>query len=143
AVAALKFLKQWDVDEDGLPELDADPIPNQFYGAWPWYGQAVHVSGYWIAALAMMERMAEGSGDHATLDYARKWRATAQKSLDEKLWNGSNYLLFADSTTKKRSDTILANQLAGQWCTRLHGLPGAFPGERVAQSLKTIESTCV
>lgn len=51
-----------------MPELDADPIPNQFYGAWPWYGVAVNVSGVWLAALGMMKRMVEA----AALDRGQK-----------------------------------------------------------------------
>jgi hypothetical protein len=64
----LEFLSNWDRDGDGLPELDADPIPNQFYGAWPWYGVAVNVSGVWLAALGMMKRMVEA----AALDRGQK-----------------------------------------------------------------------
>jgi uncharacterized protein (DUF608 family) len=143
AAKALTFLSQWDCDGDGLPELDADPIPNQFYGAWPWYGVAVHVSGFWISALAMMERMAAAAGDSAMLDYSQKWRSTAQTSLEMKLWNGNGYLLFRDSKTERQSDTILANQLAGQWCTRLHGLPDAFVQSHVATTVATIEATCM
>jgi uncharacterized protein (DUF608 family) len=143
ALKALTFLEQWDHDGDGLPELDSDPIPNQFYGAWPWYGVAVHVSGFWIAALGMMERMATASGDTATAAHVLKWRAKAQTSLEAKLWNGNSYFLFHDLPTNKQSDTIMANQLAGQWCTRLHGLPGVFPEPRIASTLATIESTCV
>jgi uncharacterized protein (DUF608 family) len=143
AVRALDFLSQWDHDGDGLPELDSDPIPNQFYGAWPWYGVATHVSGFWLAALRMMERMAEASQDESTWERCRKWRATAEESLESKLWNGKSYLLFHDPEGKKKSDTVLANQLAGQWCSKLHGLGDAFPANRVNQVLKTIEVTCV
>ncbi len=113
------------------------------HGAWPWYGVAVHVSGFWISALAMMERMAAAAGDSVTVDYSQKWRSTAQTSLETKLWNGNGYLLFRDSKTERQSDTILANQLAGQWCTRLHGLPGVFVQSHVAATLATIESTCM
>jgi non-lysosomal glucosylceramidase len=63
--------------------------------------------------------------------------------LEEKLWNGENYLLFSHAETGTKSDTILANQLAGQWCSRLHGLPGAFPETRVSHTLRTVEATCV
>lgn len=143
AVRALEFLSHWDHDGDGLPELDADPIPNQFYGVWPWYGVSVHVSGFWIAALAMMERMAVAVSDPVTSERCRKWRKAAQASMETKLWNDAAYLLFHDPVTQKKSDTILANQLAGQWCSRLHGLEDTFPPDRVSKTLSAVEDTCI
>ena len=143
AVQALEFLRSCDRDGDGLPELDADPVPNQFYGAWPWYGVAVHVSGFWLSALRMMERMAESAHDTATLERCRTWRSKAQASLEEKLWSDTHYLVFHDPMTGSKSRTVLANQLAGQWSTHLHGLPGAFPSERVGKTLAKIEASCI
>lgn len=52
--------------------------------------------------------------------------------MESKVWDGKNYLLFHEAAINKKSDTILANQLAGQWCSRLHGLPGAVPETRVS-----------
>ncbi|MGH9503724.1 MAG: GH116 family glycosyl hydrolase [Terriglobales bacterium] len=143
ATRALDFLSRWDRNDDGLPELDADPIPNQFYGDWPWYGVAVHVSGFWLAALAMMERMAKAANDGPMQQRCLLWKQKAQKTLEEQLWNEDYYLLYRDSQSGKKCDTVLANQLAGQWCTRLHGLPGAFPGERVGKTLDKIQQCCV
>ena len=140
---ALGFMGTLDRNDDGLPELDADPIPNQFYGAWPWYGVAVHVSGFWLAALLMMERMAEAAGDGATQHHCRLWLDKARKTLEAELGTGDSYLLYRDRAGNQTSDTVLANQLAGQWCTRLHSLPGAFPSERVPAVLAKIEATCV
>ena len=143
AAKALDFLSTWDRNDDGLPELDADPIPNQFYGDWPWYGVAVHVSGFWLAALAMMERMAKATNDKPMQQRCLLWKQKAQKTLEEQLWNDDYYLLYHDSQSGKKCDTVLANQLAGQWCTRLHGLPGAFPGERVGATLAKVQQCCV
>ncbi len=143
AAKALNFLSTWDRNDDGLPELDADPIPNQFYGAWPWYGVAVHVSGFWLAALAMMERMAAAAEDVPMQQRCLSWKKKAEKTLEAQLWNKDYYLLYHDLQSGKRCDTVLANQLAGQWCTRLHGLPGAFPEEHVGRTLGKIEECCI
>jgi non-lysosomal glucosylceramidase len=143
AVKALDFLSTWDRDYDGLPELSADPIPGQFYGAWPWYGVSVYVSGFWLAALAMMERMAADMGDDATQHCCHLWREKAGNTMESKLWNGDGYLLYHDCESWRKSDSILANQLAGQWCSRLHGLPGAFPEENIDQTLSRIGETCI
>jgi len=143
ASQALGFMGTLDRNGDGLPELDADPIPNQYYGAWPWYGVAVHVSGFWLAALLMMERMAGAVGDGATRHHCRLWLDKARKTLEIELGSGDSYLLYRDRAGQRISDTVLANQLAGQWCTHLHSLPGAFPAERVPAVLDKIEATCV
>ncbi len=143
ASKALEFLSTWDRNADGLPELDSDPIPNQFYGAWPWYGVAVHVSGFWLAALAMMERMASAAEDEVMQRRCNLWKVKAEKTLETQLWNQDCYLLYHDLQAGKKCDTVLANQLAGQWCTHLHGLPGAFPGEHVVKTLAKIEECCI
>jgi uncharacterized protein (DUF608 family) len=143
AVKALHFMGTLDGDNDGLPELDADPIPNQFYGAWSWYGVAVHVSGFWLAALLMMERMAGQMGDGNTKHHCRLWIDKARHTLETQLWNGQGYLLYHDRVGQRKSDTVLANQFAGQWCTHLHNLPDAFPPGHVQTVLSNIEATCV
>lgn len=143
AQKALNFMRTLDRNHDGLPELDADPIPNQFYGAWPWFGVAVHVGGFWLASLQMMERMAEAMNDNATAHDCHSWIRKAQFTLETELWNGDAYLLYRDRQGERSSDTILANQLAGEWCARLHDLPPTFPRERVSAVLNKVEATCV
>jgi uncharacterized protein (DUF608 family) len=142
-VKAMDFLSTWDRDYDGLPELEADPIPGQFYGAWHWYGVSVHVSGFWLAALAMVERMAAAIGDAATQHRCHLWGEKAKTALESKLWNGDSYLLYHDIKSQRKSDTILANQLAGQWCSHLHGQPGVFPSNNVRKALSRITQTCI
>lgn len=142
ALKALVYMQSLDGDGDGLPELDADPIPNQFYGDWPWYGLAMHVAGFWLAALRMMERMAAACGDSSTESLCRDWSRRASQAVEEKLWNDSGYLLYHDGVTGRSSDTVLANQLAGQWCTRLHNLPGLYPSDHVLRTMQTVLETC-
>lgn len=138
---ALAFMQTLDRNVDGLPDLEPDPLPNQFYGAWRWVGSATHVNGFWLAALAMMNRMAVAMGDAATVRHCAMWQSAAAQS-QEKHWDGVSYLLYSDPASGQKSETVLANQLAGEWCARLHGLPGAFPPERVQTALATIERLC-
>ena len=140
---ALAYMKGLDRDGDGLADLEPDPIPNQFYNSWPWYGTAVHVNGFWLVALRMVERMAETMGDSATQQECRSWRQLASRSLDDKLWTGNYYLLYRDSEGGRQSDTMLANQLAGEWCARLHGVKGVFPAENVSKALEMIQHRCM
>jgi uncharacterized protein (DUF608 family) len=143
AVQALSYMRSLLGDDDaGLPELDADPIPNQFYGDWPWYGLSIHVAGFWIAAIRMMERMAAVSGDTATESLCREWGRAASQTVERKLWNGSAYLLYRDDRDGRRSETILANQLVGQWCARLHSLPGLYPEDHIHRALDLVLEVC-
>jgi uncharacterized protein (DUF608 family) len=141
--SALAYMKGLDRDDDGLADLEPDPVPNQFYNNWPWYGTAVHVNGLWLAAVAMVERMASAMGDFATAEKCRAWQKLANRSLEEKLWTGTYYLLYSDPATGRRSDTVLTNQLAGEWCTRLHGLGGVFPQENISWTLETVKRCCL
>ena len=136
---AIDYGKSLDRDGDGLLDLEPDPGGNQFYGAWLWYGTATHPDGFWLAALRMGREMAEAIGDGAFANDCRIWFKVGSRSLEEKLWNGDRYLLYHDTETGKKSDTILANQLAGQWLARLHGLADVFPSDRVKTVLETVK----
>ena len=140
---AMEFNLTLDRDCDGLLDCDPWPCGNQFYGDWHWEGAATHCNGYWLAALEMAERMAEAYGDTAFAHVCRTWFALGQKTLEEKLWNGDNYLLWNDTATGKKCDTILSNQLSGQYLAGLHGLGDVFPKDRVKTVLETVKNRVV
>jgi len=142
ARSALEYMQSLDRDGDGLPELDADPIPNQFYGAWPWYGASIYVAGFWIASIRMVQRMARAYGDEATLALCEGWGERASRTVEQLLWDDKAYLLYRESNGGRASDTVLANQLAGQWCARLHSLEPIYPSEHISSSLQTILDLC-
>jgi uncharacterized protein (DUF608 family) len=142
-VRAMNYTMQFDHDGDGLIELDPDPIPNHYYGAWFWYGISVYVNGLWLAALAMSQRMAESVDDYSTAEDVSDWRARATQSLEQKLWRDEAYLLYSDPQTARSSDTVLANQLAGEWCAKLHCLPGVFRNDHVLKALSTVKRVCM
>jgi len=135
---AVAFMQTLDRDHDGLLDLDPWPTGNQFYGAWHWVGTAAHPNGFWIAALLIAEQMAHAAGDVAFAHDCRIVLDKARESLETKLWNGTYYLLYHDTKTGEQSDTILSNQLAGQWLASLHGLPHVFPPDHVQQTLETV-----
>jgi uncharacterized protein (DUF608 family) len=139
---AIQFTQGLDRDTDALPDLEPDPVPNQFYGRWTWRGTAIHVNGLWLAALAMAERMAHAIGDRAFAADCALWRQVAGQSVENKLWAGSHYLVYKDAATGDQSDTVLANQLAGQLCADLHGLEAVFPQERISATLDTVLRLC-
>jgi uncharacterized protein (DUF608 family) len=91
----------------------------------------------------MVKRMAEAMNDLATEQRCEAWQQLAGRSLAEELWTGEYYLLYNDPVTGRCSDTVLANQLAGEWCARLHGLGGVFPAENISKTLETVKRCCV
>jgi uncharacterized protein (DUF608 family) len=108
-----------------------------------WGGIVPHVGGIHMAMARMAERMAEQTGDKPFAEQCRSWIAQGQKSLDEKMWNGSYYLAFWDQKNQKKSDLLFSCQLDGQWMTEQHGLPDVFRSDRVATTLETIKRLSV
>ncbi|MGA2404578.1 MAG: GH116 family glycosyl hydrolase, partial [Syntrophobacteraceae bacterium] len=140
---ALQYTQGLDRDGDGLPDLDPDPIANHYYGNWPWHGAAIHVAGLWLATLQMAARMARAVGDSGFAQDCQVWFETGSRWLEQKLWNGEWYLLYHDSSAGKTSDTILANQLAGQLFAYVHGLQQIVRSDRVNKVLTTVKQRLV
>jgi uncharacterized protein (DUF608 family) len=138
--ALLTFMESLDADGDGLPEVHGS---DQYYDNWPTMaGPAIHVSGYWLATLRIVERMAQTVGERTTVEECRAWYERGLASMEAKLWNEAvgSYLLYHQPETGAKSDSILSDQLLGEWFARLHNLPTIFPDERVRTVLETIWS---
>ncbi len=136
---AIEYLVSLDRDGDGLLDLEPEPTGNQFYGAWSWYGTSPYVAGFWLAALRMAHRMADAVNDPTFARTCQLFIEQGSRALEEKLWNGEYYLLYNDTITGLRSDTILSDQLAGQWIAFLHGLAPVFPPEHAGKVLDTLK----
>ena len=136
--AQTNFLKLVDQDGDGLVDVWGN---SQYYDAWPTMsGAAIHIAGYWLATLRVVERMAEKMGDQTFAEDCRAWYERGSKSMEEKLWNepAGSYLLFHNTSNGERSDTVLSDQLVGQWLAQVHNLPSIFADSRVDRVLETI-----
>jgi uncharacterized protein (DUF608 family) len=112
---------------------------NQFYDVWPWEGTSSYVAGTWLATLAAGRAMAEAVGDRSFAEECASRLERAQRSFDERLWNGSYYRLWSDPANHRTSEVCLANQLMGQWCARISGLNDVLPPQKVAAALDSIE----
>lgn len=126
-----------ETEADGLLDC-AGRNSEQFYDEWFWYGPAIQPNGLWLATIKIVERMAGAMGDNAYAADCRRRAARTATAMEKKLWNGSYYLLYNDSRTGKKSDTILANQLTGEFVGRFHGIGGVFPAENVKKTLTTV-----
>src|SRR5204862_4899420 len=89
------------------------------------------------------ERMARQLGDSGFGEDCRIWLDVGKRSLEQKLWGGEWYWLYNDPATGRKSDSLLANQLAGQMCAYLHGLPSVIPRERVEKVLASVKRLCI
>lgn len=130
---SLAYLKRFDRDGDGLPENDG--VPDQTYDTWPMTGPSAYCGGLWLAALRAAEAMGELLGDGAAVARYRSWR-TAAETAYERLWTGAYYQF--DSSRNGHADSIMADQLCGQWYAQAVGLPDIVPAARVPRVLRTV-----
>ena len=119
-------LEATDTDDDGLP--DHGGIPDQTYDTWPMTGPSAYGGSLYLGALAAMEAMHRrlGHGDRADADATRRARAGA--AFERRLWRGSYYAYDDGGATS--SNSVMADQLAGQWYADVTGLGDLVAPER-------------
>lgn len=118
---------------------------DEWWEGFDWLGMTAHAGGLRISNMYLAERMATAMGDREFADQCREWIRQGQSSLEEKMWNEKtgSYLLWYDPRIEKLNDSIMANQLDGEWNNRFHGLSGLFQRDRVDTVLKTVEQSCL
>ncbi len=136
--ACLDYLKTIDADGDGVLDVNGS---NQYYDTWPTMaGAAIHISTYWVATLRIVARMAEHRGDTARVADCRQWEQRAAATIERTLWNEAtgSYRVFHQPATGVKSDSILSDQLIGQFFIETHALGAFLPDDRVRRVLETI-----
>jgi len=134
--ALLTRLAARDRDGDGLPEHDG--LPDQTYDTWPMHGPSAYGGSLWLGALAAAEAMAGRLGDVAAARRWSDWFERGQVAFDRRLWRGDHYAY--DDGGGPSSDSIMADQLAGQWYADATGLGDLLPADRVEAALRTIHA---
>ena len=122
-----------DADGDGLPDHDTT---RNTYDAWNFSGTPVYISVLWLAALRAAALMADETGDSAN---AENWRELLKKglaSLETRLWNGVYYDLWRSGD--ERDETLMTDQLDGEWFLRAAGIGGIMPDGRIRDVLRVI-----
>jgi non-lysosomal glucosylceramidase len=98
-------------------------------------GPSAYGGGLWLAALsaaaAMAAELGEADAEHG---YRAAWERG--RTAHERLWNGRCF--DYDGGGGASSDSIMADQLCGQWYADACGLPAYVSPERVATALSTI-----
>jgi non-lysosomal glucosylceramidase len=133
-VQALRFMAAFDRDGDGLPEHDG--VPDQTYDTWLMLGPSAYGGSLWLAALRAGIAMGDRVGDAETVAWLRDLLERAIPAFDQKLWTGSYYRYDAGGGLS--SDSIMADQLVGQWWADATGLDEIAPAEHVRLALHTI-----
>ncbi|CAM9631050.1 unnamed protein product [Chrysoparadoxa australica] len=129
ALEVMKSAESWDTDNDGL--IENSGFPDQTFDIWTVKGPSAYTGGLWVAALSAMVRMSEilevaGESVYYTDLYTR-----ARASYKKRLWNGK-YLNY-DCSGSAHANSIMADQMAGQWYTRACGLQPVVE-EKLARS---------
>lgn len=130
-VEAIKYLKQFDRDNDCL--IENDNIPDQTYDNWVMNGPSTYCNGLWLASLSAGIEIAKVLNKDYKLFQA--WLEMGKMNLESKLWGGEYYLFDTKSSHK---EAIMADALCGQWYADLLGLGDIFQRDRVSSTLKKI-----
>jgi len=130
---AMAYLAALDHDGDGIPENEG--VPDQTYDTWPVTGVSAYSGGLWLAALKAASEIAALAGDDAAQLRYMEQLATARQVYERKLWTGSYYAY--DSSTHITHDSIMADQLAGQWYLD-YVQQSVLPAAHIEQSLRTV-----
>jgi non-lysosomal glucosylceramidase len=131
---AMRHLAAADRDGDGLPEHDG--VPDQTYDTWPMTGPSAYGGSLWLTATAAAQRMASMAGDDDAAAWLADTRIRAAVSYEAKLWTGTHYRY--DGGAGISSDSIMADQLVGQWFADATGLGDLVPPAHVLAALQTV-----
>jgi uncharacterized protein (DUF608 family) len=127
----------------GIVGMPRGNVGREWWEADDWYGIVPHIGGMHLSNLKIAERMAEKMGDSDFAQQCREWYQQGSTELEDKAWAGEYYLHYYEPESGKKSGTIMANQIDGDWANRFHGLPNIFRSDRLAKVLETIKRTCL
>jgi non-lysosomal glucosylceramidase len=133
-VEALEYIAAFDRDGDGLPEHDGEP--DQTYDTWPMHGPSAYGGLLWLAALRAGVEIGRGAGDGPTVERFLDTLARGSDAFERRLWTGGYYRY--DGGEGPSGDSVMADQLAGQWYADASGLGEIIPADRVERTLRTI-----
>jgi non-lysosomal glucosylceramidase len=140
----LKYLKRFDTDSDGIPENGG--APDQTFDDWQLKGISAYCGGLWMAALESAiaiadvltaNQQAPGNTIILVTQYQR-WLVQSRAVYHKRLWNGRYYRLETGSD----SQVVMADQLCGQFCARLVGLPDLVEEQHITSALEAIYEAC-
>jgi non-lysosomal glucosylceramidase len=130
---AMEHLRQYDTDGDGM--IKNGGFPDQTYDNWIARGESAYSGSLYLAALRATTEMARKLGDQATAaSYGAQFKK-GQAAYIKNLWNGT---YFNYDQGSPYHDSIMAEQLAGQWYANLTGLGDLVPKEMRRSALQQV-----
>jgi non-lysosomal glucosylceramidase len=133
-VIALEYLHKFDTNGNHLP--DHGGLPDQTYDNWTMTGDSAYTGSLWLAALEAAVKMGRLVGDNEKTTLYGKWLKESRQAFKDVLWNGSYYKF--DSSNSIYHDSIMADQLAGQWYAEACGLDPIADVTDIESALRTI-----
>jgi non-lysosomal glucosylceramidase len=133
-IAVMDHTMKYDTDGDGM--IENGGFPDQTYDIWTAKGIHAYCGGLWIAACEAAGAIAEIEED---VPRAARFRACADQARGvyiKALWNGK--YLNLDNSQSTHHDSIMADQLAGQWYSRACRLPPVVPRKMALSAFRTI-----
>ncbi|EWM29848.1 beta- gba2 type family protein [Nannochloropsis gaditana] len=134
-------LTAFDRDGDGL--IENSGFPDQTYDIWTVKGPSAYTGGLWVAALTAMAALGEavtttngGSDAQAVVAHYQALATQAREAYAGHLWNGTYF--DYDNSGSPHQDSIMADQMAGQWYARACGLTPVAKGAQARSSLTTV-----
>jgi uncharacterized protein (DUF608 family) len=140
ARAAFEYLMFLDYDHDGLVNEHPHALPGEWWPAnvpwdtWCQFGTGAYTAIKGLTATLSMARMADAVGDLETVALCRRRLELGRRRLDELLWNGRYYRLWADPATHTADESCLLAQATGAWDARLLGLEAPISPARLRDS---------
>lgn len=136
--ALMESSLQWDTDEDGM--IENGGFADQTFDAWIVHGVSAYCGSLWLCALRMFVESAKLLGHTEDHDRFVEVLNKAKESYEIKLWNGKYYNY--DCSTSGYHDSIMADQLAGNWYLKAAGIfdngNPVFPDDHVKSALQSI-----
>ncbi|MFW9848173.1 MAG: glycoside hydrolase family 116 protein, partial [Candidatus Thorarchaeota archaeon] len=131
---AMDYVDAFDKDDDGIPENEG--FPDQTYDNWRMEGPSAYCGSLYLGASQAMIAMAQKMRDEGVEKKYRSILKNGQRTFEDKLWNGRYYNF--DSSNARHHDSIMADQLAGQWYMHVCDLPSIIPAKNEISALRTI-----
>lgn len=113
------------------------------YDNFPMSGYASYLLSQWLCALESLAIVKERRGQPSDASRYRSLAARTRERMEQSLWTGSYYKLFApvgggDLTDAKEQNGCLTDQLVGQWAAHCSGIGELLPPDHIHLALQTI-----
>ena len=137
--AVMNKMKEFDRDNDGM--IENEGFPDQTYDIWSAKGPSAYSGGLWLAALQAASELAKIINTETSKKLRIEWIdmfQRGQKVYEELLWNETMQCYDYDSSDSGHHDSIMSDQMAGEWFSRACGFNGIVKSIRSKKALETV-----